>query len=54
MMVNQMSMDEIIARIERLPAERQRQLLGLLCERLGIRDLVVDLEKSYSSSISGS
>ena len=30
--LDQMSMDEIIARIERLPAERQRQLLGLLSE----------------------
>ena len=39
-----MSMDEIISRIARLPAERQRQLLLLLSERLRVRDLAVDEE----------
>jgi hypothetical protein len=33
--LDQMSMDEIIGRIEQLPVERQRQLLALLIERLG-------------------
>ena len=42
--LDQMSMDEIISRIERLPAERQRQLLLLLSERLRVRDLAVDVE----------
>lgn len=36
--LDRMSMDEIIARIERLSTERQRQLLSLLSERLGERD----------------
>ncbi len=33
--IDQMSMDEIIGRIERLPVETQRQLLAILTERLG-------------------
>jgi Mg/Co/Ni transporter MgtE len=34
--LDQMSLDEIISRIEQLPVARQRQLLALLTERWGI------------------
>jgi hypothetical protein len=34
--LDQMSLDEIISRIERLPVTQQRQFLALLTERWGI------------------